>query len=164
MRRNRIINCVYSAPESVPIAKAFGIFGFKMNDEVKLHTLKNRYKKLVLKHHPDHGGVPENFLLVQKSYKLLRKYGVSTSSRKFEFERIGPHEAGVWNIKEQQAKSLDYLDICLVIIGCLSVCQFFSARQRNFFAQRKAQNERIESDTCEKIPWHAWKSFTGNTL
>ncbi|KNH07653.1 chaperone protein DNAj [Perkinsela sp. CCAP 1560/4] len=148
--------------EGVPITKAFGIFGFRMNEEIKPEILKKRYKALVLQHHPDHGGNAAKFQLVQRSYRLLKKYDASKEKVPPEFERIGLDE-GRGFVREANS-SFDFADILII----LTIVSFFwvSVRERQERLLKLCSGRSCggldEIDSPEhlqqsKSSWHIWR-------
>jgi curved DNA-binding protein CbpA len=49
----------------------YQILGLQSLDQADQLAIKKAYKKLVLLHHPDHGGDTEKFILVNKAYRIL---------------------------------------------------------------------------------------------
>jgi len=47
----------------------FGILD--VSPESDLEIIKKQYRRLVLKHHPDHGGNPEDFIRINEAYRKI---------------------------------------------------------------------------------------------
>jgi len=73
---------------------------FGIGNDFTLEQLKERFKQLVLKVHPDRGGSEELFKMVSKAFKLLlRDYNNRVSDRQFhelkkEFQQMNLHLGG----------------------------------------------------------------------
>ena len=146
------------SPQIVPISKAFGIFGFNMGQEIDPCRLRAKYKKLVLMHHPDHGGSAENFQTVQQAYRLLKKHDSSKSKKTMSFERSGPHEAGVWNVNLRVNRSVDKIDILMAFFCC---CCFYAAivsREHRIktLRKQKSRSAPVQKDISSG-QWHVWR-------
>ncbi len=57
---------------SADIQKALQIYGYDSINEISMIDLKQRYKVLAKKHHPDRGGEEEMFIAIREWYQLLR--------------------------------------------------------------------------------------------
>lgn len=51
--------------------EALEIFGFKDGEDIDSTELKKRYRKLALKHHPDHGGDTDKFKDINEANSML---------------------------------------------------------------------------------------------
>ena len=53
------------------------LLGMGYREEVTENSLKSAYRKMALRHHPDHGGDEEMFKKMQAAYVLLKdRYGI----------------------------------------------------------------------------------------
>lgn len=52
-------------------AKALEILGFTEKDKPSINEIKKRFRKLLLKNHPDKGGKTETFLHINQAYRIL---------------------------------------------------------------------------------------------
>jgi molecular chaperone DnaJ len=57
---------------SVDLQKALEMYGYNSISEVSNIELKQRYKSLAKKHHPDRGGEEEMFVAIREMYQLIR--------------------------------------------------------------------------------------------
>jgi curved DNA-binding protein CbpA len=79
----------------------YKILGVTLNSSK--NDIKESYKKLVLIHHPDKGGNPENFTLLKKCYKYVM------NQKKNEINKINPLE-DFKNTIEKQNQSKPFMD------------------------------------------------------
>ncbi|TYO99106.1 DnaJ-like protein [Geothermobacter ehrlichii] len=57
------------------LRRALQTFGLDANERISLATIRDRYRSLVKKLHPDrHGGDPEEIRRVNEAYRTLRAY------------------------------------------------------------------------------------------
>jgi curved DNA-binding protein CbpA len=86
----------------------YKVLGVKYTDD--LETIRNKFKKLVLKHHPDRGGDPNIFNIIKKSYQYL--YHKKKNEQKYhkkEIETLDDHKKERKEFKKKL--SSDYQNI-----------------------------------------------------
>ena len=160
---------VFTPADGVKISQAFGLFGFKLNESVSRTRLKKKYRQLLLKHHPDHGGTNENFRLLQESYKLLDRYADDPLRKPIECNRVTHDEGSGYNRVSTSKESLtDGWDVLAMFFGISLLLGWLARRQallhqtlyvKNF----KMKHEELEPPTEEAVrdpkqAWHAWRA------
>eukprot|EP00759_Apiculatamorpha_spiralis_P010772 PhF_6_TR17619/c0_g1_i1/m.26766 len=157
-----------AAPDSLELSQAYGIFGYSMNQPITTVELKKRYRELILKYHPDHGGSADDFRKLQKAYKALQSHDRDTK-RTFKVERMTADEGMGYNIKEAAREAVaDHWDIIFLFVALAAVVGWYARRQMHLYdalvasRYKTTQEEVDESFPKEfkdrKHTWHAWRS------
>ncbi len=66
---NDALNKIYTAPE-----KARALACLNLSEPVTLSAIKQRYRQLAQRHHPDKGGDPARFMQLQNAMLTLKQY------------------------------------------------------------------------------------------
>ena len=89
-------------------------------------TIKKAYRKLAMKHHPDHGGDPTEFQKINEAYETL-----SNTDKRFQYDNPSAQAQGFPGGFSFNAQGFDINDI---------FSQIFGQRQQFHHQEPSAQN------------------------
>mmetsp|Transcript_6574 Transcript_6574/g.9936 ORF Transcript_6574/g.9936 Transcript_6574/m.9936 type:complete len:169 (-) Transcript_6574:17-523(-) len=162
MRFSKHFSKTASATDTIPIAVAFGLFRLKMNEEIKPSVLKKRYQSLIKKHHPDVGGNAKDFELIQRSYKLLRKYDASQMNANILFHRIGPEEGTSAQILNKS--NFDWFDFAGILSLVCAFAFYTRARQSRVVKACSSKEDETSPKSAHQKSRHSWHVWQNSSL
>jgi hypothetical protein len=155
-------------------AQACSIFGFQMNDRIEKKEVKQRFNKLVLKFHPDHGGTAEQFQLLREAQKIMETHrhdkGEESIKKKgnINFHKVNYddmtntiHRETAANPENRSFGALD-ISVFLVILGCMTAAYMYQSWQtQKHLARSKwrmTEDKVGDMETVKKgaHAWHPW--------
>lgn len=184
MRRAARLLCAYNnderfaSPADVPmkLTEAYAIFGYTMSDTVERANLKERFKALAKRHHPDLGGNPKDFMRLQEAHKMLQHHshepraGPGKKKREATFTKKSVSEVrgDVSHENREETTQVDLWDYAILgIVLPLGIYWYYSSTDR---VMKKISDNRSRMSPEEMRPinpdaftrpkhsWHAWQA------
>lgn len=148
------------------IVDAYRVFDLRMTASET--ELKNAYRTLVLKNHPDKGGDPNTFMHIQEAFEKITEYNKSNNGNNGNNGNIKDEQ--FWGGNTSKSKDeYDYTQGWTFTAGGYNQQQYnyyrdfgnFKGRFNDAQKQRNAQQYKNRRDTVRRGVKATWKNWNG---